>query len=191
MGAENNPRARDVEQRRKEHYRLLFAARRGVRYHLSRERFLMRCHQGASFLTAVVGTSAFAALVSSGPTAGWSKWLVGLAAVLAALDLVVGFSRTAHRHAEFARECAELEREALRVGGEPSEIELSKLVDRRLEIEAREPAVRRVLDVLCHDELVIALGLPESHLSNVTPFQRKMAQIVDIAPNRLRVKGSM
>ena len=191
MGVESKAAERDVEQRRKEHYRLLFSARRGVRYHLSRERFLMRCHQVASFLTAIVGTSAFAALVSNGPTGGWSKWLVGLAAILAALDLVLGFSRTAHRHAEFARECAELEREALRVGGEPSEIELAKLVDRRLEIEAREPAVRRVLDILCHDELVIALGLPESYLSNVTPFQRKLAQFVDVTPNRLRVKGRM
>ena len=109
----------------------------------------MRCHQASSFLTAVVGTSAFATLVSSGPAEDWAKWLVGAAAVLAALDLVVGFSRSARRHGEFARECAELEREALRIGPEPSEFDLAKLIDRRLEIEAREPMVRPVLDALC------------------------------------------
>ena len=101
----------------------------------------MRCHYVTAFLTAVAGTSAFVALSGPGDSNEWTRALVGAAAVFGALDLVLGFSRSAHRHAGFARECAELERAALRVGPDPSPSELDRLVDQRLELETREPVV--------------------------------------------------
>ena len=57
---------------------------------------------------------------------------------------------------------------------------------RRLDIESREPPTLDVLNAICHDELVIALGLDESELTNLTWLQRKLANIVDIAPHRIR-----
>ena len=191
MGATSNTEARRVEQRRKEHYWLVFAAERGERYHVSRERFLIRCHLVSVFVTAVVGTSAFAALVSTEEPTYLAKVLVGTAALFGVFDLVVGPSRLARRHRDFARDCAELRREALHTGPKPSESELTKLVERRVEIESREPAVRRVLDALCHDELIVSRKLPPSNFSNTNLLQRIFAQVIDITPSRLRVKGQL
>ena len=188
MGVENNSAARDVEQRRKEHYHLLFAAQRGSRYHLSRERFFLRCQKLATFVTAIVGSGAF---VTLGENAYLTAGLVGLSALAGVYLLVVKPSESARRHGDFARECTELEREARRTGPHPSAEELAKLIEFRLDIEAREPAVHRVLDALCHDELIIAKRLPKSNLSNVTLIQRMFAQWYDLPPRRLDTKDQM
>ena len=91
--------------------------------------------------------------------AGWPLWLkllpAALTSVLSAADLVFGSSRKAWMHADFARRFVELERALAKDGAEVAEI-----LDRRLAIEAEEPPPLRVLDTLCHNELVRAMGYP-------------------------------
>ena len=56
---------------------------------------------------------------------------------------------------------------------------------RRLDIEAKEPPIYRVLDATCNDEVAKAFGHSEEHRSNVTWFQQLFKNIVDIRAERL------
>ena len=60
----------------------------------------------------------------------------------------------------------------------------------RLDIEAREPPVLRVLDTMCHDELLTALGIEDGHRSNLGWWQRWPAQFVDVGAHRLRKRAA-
>lgn len=48
-----------------------------------------------------------------------------------------------------------------------------------------EPPVYRVLDAVCHDELVTALGIDPSQRSNVTRWQRLWRHVLDVGAHRL------
>ena len=163
----------------------MFAAQRSIRYHRHRERFLERLHRSGALVTAVSGSAAFAALLAEFGDA-WVTSLVAAAAVAGAIELVFGLSRAARRHSDLARDFVELEQALVRAGEGLSEPELRELQARRLEIEGREPPILRVLDGICHDELVTAHGIPNAERSNVTWLQRWLANVTDIGAHRLR-----
>ena len=137
---------------------LLFATRRSVRYHRHRQRFLDRVHDFGALLTAFAG----------------------------AHELVFGTARAARRHDALAREFVVLEKELLRARTTLTSETLLELQTRRLDIEATEPPVYRVLDATCHDELVTALGRDETQRTNVTRVQRWLRHVVDIGAHRIR-----
>ena len=63
----------------------------------------------------------------------------------------------------------------------------------RLEIEANEPPVLRVLDALCHDEMIRVYGHGDNddqQRSNVSWLQRALANVVDLRPDRLRKRAA-
>ena len=68
------------------------------------------------------------------------------------MDLVVGFSRRAETHQNFKRRFIALEQEL------NAESDVEAVRQKRLTIEAEEPPIYRALDVLCHNELCLALG---------------------------------
>ena len=131
-----------------EHDELLFAVRRSVRYHRHRERFLDRVHQLGVVLAAFSGAATVAALLAELP-AGWT-WVGLFAASLTVLagatELVFGPARAARRHGSLAVSLLALEKDLLRVGLSLTPAALLKLQSRRLDIEASEPPVYRVLD---------------------------------------------
>ena len=57
------------------------------------------------------------------------------------------------------------------------------MTDRRLDIERQEPPVLRVLDTLCYNELVRAMGYGEQ--VRVGFWQRLFANFFDLADHRL------
>ncbi len=75
-------------------------------------------------------------------------------------------------------------------GEELPESRLRELEAVRLDIEAREPPVLRVLDTMCHDELVTALGIEDVHRSNLRWWQRWPANLVDLGAHRLRKRAA-
>ena len=177
------------DQIHEQHYKLLVAARRSVRYHMHRQRFLDRISKWGSALTAIFGSATVMSLLADQGEGDRSQYVAAATAVFAALELVFGPARSARYHNELAREFIALEQEALRVGSTSVTAEsLLGLQIRRLDIEAKEPPVYRVLDVLCNDEVAKAFGHPEEHRSNVTWFQRLFKNIVDIRADRLEKK---
>ena len=165
---------------------LLFAASRSVRYHRHRQRFLDRVHDFGALLTAFGGSATVAAVL----TELWWAWVLPVAAALTAFagahELVFGTARAARRHDALAREFVMFEKELLRARTTLTSETLLELQTRRLDIEATEPPVYRVLDATCHDELVTALGRDESQRTNVTRVQRWLRHVVDIGAHRIR-----
>lgn len=170
------------------HWSLLFGVRRSVRYHVRREQFFDRAHHVGMFITAFSGSATIATLL-----AGHSALVTAAAAATAiagALDMVFGLARKARRHNNLAREFIALERDLVRAGEELPPPRLRELETARLDIEAREPPVLRVLDTMCHDELVTALGIEDGHRSNLGWWQRWPAHFVDVGAHRLRKRAA-
>ena len=171
-----------------EYDELLFAVRRSVRYHRYRERFLDRVHEFGALATAFAGSATLVTLLTDLPL-GWT-WVRLLAALVTALasttELVFGPARAARRHDALAVSFLALEKDLIRAGSSPLPEVLVGLQTRRLDLEATEPLVYRVLDAICHDELVTALGVDPSHRSNVTGWQRLWRHLCDVGVHRLR-----
>ena len=174
-----------------EYDKLLFAARRSVRYHRHRERFLDRVHNLGALLTAFGGSATVVAVVAELPE-DWA-WLLPAAAAVTALagahELVFGTGRAARRHDDLAGDFVTLEQDLMRARPNLTRGRLLELQTRRLDIEAKEPPVYRVLDATCHDELVTALGRDEAQRTNVGPVQRWFRHFVDLGAHRIR-KGA-
>ena len=135
-------------------YGVLFGARKSIRYHQRRRAFFEGMHAIAVAAQVIAGSSAVAAVM--GDSALLGAGLAATAAILAALDLTFGVTRRATRHAALAQQFAQLERDM--VPHEHHEGVDGALAtgfrQRRLEIEEREPPKLRVIDLLCHNELV-------------------------------------
>lgn len=61
----------------------------------------------------------------------------------------------------------------------------------RLNIEANEPKVKKVLDTICHNELLRAMGYPKSKEIGIGFWQRLFAQIFDFREYKLRSKEDL
>ncbi len=161
---------------------LLFAVRKSVRYHERRQRFFLSCNRFVSFVTAASGTSAVVTLLNDA-----DKTIVMAIALLITLaglmDLVFGTARRISEHGNLAREFVALERRM--VLAEESSGTLRELTAARLEIEEREPPILRVLNVLSHNDVMRAMGHPQSNWARVTPWQRRFAPFFDFRADRL------
>ena len=171
------------------HWNLLFAVRRSIRYHRRRERWLDGAHNLGALTAAVSGSATVAALL-----AGINPLLVTIAAaataIAGAIELVFGLAKKARLHNELARDFIGLEQGLVRAGESLSEPDLREFVARRLDIESREPPALRVLDAMCHDELVTALGIEARQRSDPKWYQRWLANIVDVGAQNLRKHAS-
>lgn len=116
--------------------------------------------------------------------------VVAVTAVAGACELVFGTAKAARRHNGLAREFIALEKDLVAAGDAPSEPCLRALQARRLDLEARELPVSRVLDAMCHDELVTALGIEDAERSNVGWWQRWCAPVFDLGAHRLNKRAA-
>lgn len=139
-----------------EQYGLLFDVRRSVRYHDRRRAFYEQLHHFTSFLTILMAGSVFFDLAKPGETAGWLLGISVLAAIFAALDMVIGYSKRASLHNNLRERFALLEIDM--VMGDTEEATWSNYWRDRLMIEKDEPPLYKVLDGLCRNELLEAEG---------------------------------
>ena len=160
------------------HY-LMFGVRRSRRYHMHRQRFLGRLDLLGSMGIWLLGSSAFAMLWAQGSV---GLWFPALVAIIGAVKVAGQPADKAGRHARLAVEFTDLERDMLRAGGieRMTYSRLDKFLSRRVEIEAKEPPVYRVLDTICHNEEVMAGGYGEHRLRRVTWLQRLFASVLDL-----------
>lgn len=151
-------------------YGLLFCVRRSARYHDRRRAFFERLHRLTSVLTVLMAGSVLFEIGRSGETAGWLMGLAVIAALLAASDVVVGYSSRANQHLGLKARFVDLEMAILK-GDETSEVWTEHHLV-RLGIERDEPPIYRALDLLCHNELLRAEGCDASKLVVLTDPQR-------------------
>lgn len=154
----------------------LFGIRRSVRYHARRCAFFDTLDKASSAAGVIFGSAAIYSVTSKSP-----EWVSISAAVVTALstaNLVIGSVSKARDHADFVRQFTDLERRMLSTP--QTEAALRAINDDRLLIELNEPRPLRVLDMLCHNELVIAQGRDKKYLAKVGPLQRLCAPFFDL-----------
>ena len=137
-------------------YGLLFGIRRSVRYHNHRRAFYERWNAVTVTVALAGGSAAAAAFLAPAPPLA-AVLASAAVAVAAAVDVAVGTARSGNHHAELARRFIWLERRFAH-DRDLTDEEHEELTRARLDIEATEPSVLRLLDVICHYELLKALG---------------------------------
>ena len=163
-------------------YDLLFSVRRSRRYHMHRQAFFGRFNSAFTFLTTLSGSATFASVLAE--SALWSAVLAAVTAVVAAMSFA-GQTSTRHAlHGDLARKFTGLERDMMRAGEGIDVEELNDFTARRLKIEMREPPLLRVLNIMCHNEEIMARGLSAKPLP-VKWWQRGMAAFLDLNVHRL------
>ena len=168
---------------------LLFGVRRSVRYHMRRQRFFERWHLVTSAIAVIFGSATVTMLLTD--LGRW--WIAGAAVIItvfSAVDLVVGTSKAARLHNDLARRFISLEKEITTVADATDE-DVRRFTSGRLEIEADEPPILRVLDALCHNELMRAMGYPEAKMAQVGPLQRALAQFLDWGAHRIQPRETL
>ena len=171
-----------------QHWELLSAVRRSVRYHHRRESWPDDAHGFGALLTTIPGSATFVSVL-----AGFNPLFVTAAAVTAvvsAVGLIFGLAGKARLHSECAHEFIGLARDLVRSGEELSEAELRVFTTRRPDMEAKEPPMLRVPDALCHDELVTAPDIPGAERTDPNWFQRCLANFRDVRAHRLHRNAS-
>ena len=143
-------------------YDLLFAVRRSVRYHIHRRRFFESWNTFTITVTVFGGSATFAAVISKLDLGAAVLIAPALVTLLAAIDLAVGTGKRGNEHGDLARQFISLEQEFSH-GNDLTDVEHERLLRRRLEIEASEPPDFRLLDAMCHFELLRAKGDEDKH----------------------------
>jgi hypothetical protein len=110
-----------------------------------------------------------------------------MVAVFGAIDLVFDAPQFARLHKDLARRFIALEKEIV-ILPTLTEDEIRRFTADRLEIEADEPPVLRILNVVCHNELMRAMGYPDNSLAKISPLKRFFCHFFDL--NDAAIKGS-
>lgn len=170
-----------------EYQGLLFDVRRSVRYHVRRRRFLQFMQDFGTFLSVLFGSAAAASIF-----AGLSPWAALIPAVAvtftSSLSLVWGFGRKASLHSDLARRFIDLERELEAGRSNPTDELVERATSTRLLIEADEPPVLRLLDVLCHNELARAMDYGLEEYYKIPSWRRGLAQFISFSDYATRLR---
>ena len=140
-------------------YALFFDVRRSIRYHDRRRSFFELMHRITAVLTILMAGSVLFDIGKPGSTAMWLTTISVFAALLATLDMVIGYSSKADLHRSLKVQFGKLEMSI--ISGGDSEAEWNSHQIKRLEIELEEPPVYRALDLLCYNEIVKADGIQD------------------------------
>ncbi len=174
-----------TEESTSEYDRLQFDVRRSVRYHDRRVSFFEMGHKVVLFI-ALIGGSASIAAFTAEFSLDWPQWVkllpAAIISVVAGLDLVTGFSSKARIHDQLKQRFIALES---RMHREETDGVLDEWTVERLAIEADEPPVLRVLDTLCHNELLRSMGYPKDKHIPVKPLQRVLSPFFDMDADAL------
>lgn len=154
---------------------LLFDVQRSIRYHQRRRAYYDRLDKTSNMLSLIFGSAAIFGVLQE-------KYKVvaiiasGVVTVVSSINLVVGSAQRGRDHTDFMRKYVELEKSML---GEATQQRLLELKERRLSIEAEEPPVMRVLNMICYRELMRATGYPKDQWPKIGWFQSCVAQFFD------------
>ncbi len=166
----------------KARYHLAFGIRRSARYHSKRQAFFEAFDQASTFVLIILGSGVMA------PIRAENIFWIGLAvASVSAMKLVIGFGRRASVHSQLVKDFMRLEKE---LSQDDSEETFRRVKGMKDDLDASEPPVLRVLDVICHNEINRALDITDpDEYAEITPFQRLASPFFSWRPHTLK-KGS-
>ena len=170
----------------------LFGIRRSIRYHERRRAFFEATNTWILALQVTVSSS-FGAIVllNSGTYTQLGTVVVAIVGLLAAVNLVVGSQRRASTHTALAQRFAQLEQEITpyendgAIGDEVPD----GFRQKRRAIEEGEPPKLRIVDLLCHNELVIST-YQYMHFYKVGFGTRLMGHLIDMEVSEKILKSA-
>jgi hypothetical protein len=166
-----------METLERDSHNLLFDIRRSIRYHHRRRAFFDRLDQMTNMVSVIFGSAAVYGVLEQEYKV-LALTAAGLVTVLSAINLVLGSAQRARAHSDFARQFIELEKRLTLTVNDQTMLQAA--IAARLSIEAEEPPVLHVLNVICHNEQMRAMGYPKENLAKVRWWQRAFAQLVDL-----------
>ena len=152
-----------------------FDVAKSMRYHAYRRSFFETADRIAKILTLISGMAAFATLIAWGQTFGLIA--TGVVSVVAAIDIVVGFSQKALRHDHLYRDFSMLSQDIARTLT-PTPEDVGGWVVRRREIEMREPGIIDLLERRCAGEEAAARGAELNELWKLKRWEIVLSQFV-------------
>lgn len=155
---------------------LSFSVQRSVRYHERRRNFYETWSMLTSGASLLFGSAAIATVLK-----GHENWVVFfslLVAVLSTVDLVIGTTKMAHSHSDLGKRFIDLQKK-MTLCSKPTADDYNSMCADRLDIEKDEPPIKRIVDVICHNELVYALGYPETAHLDVPWYKRLTAHFIN------------
>lgn len=173
----------NADELKNESYSLLWAVRRSIRYHARRQSSFESRHKWTNALQLLFGSAAVAAFLGQNPS-GWGLWPAIAVTALAAADLVFGFDRMARLHMDLTRQWNQLEKQ-LTIAPPTDDKALIRYKADRLELDMKEPPVKRVLNLISHNEVVLATGR-EEFLYKIRWWQRTLANFWDINDQQIK-----
>ena len=168
-------------------YHLLFDVRRSIRYHNRRRSFFDRWGIITNAISVIFGSATIYAIFQDNGLKSLAVFLAAIVTIFSTVDLVVGTNNKGRLHSDLARRFNELEREMTQAGCY-DESTLRTFTTKRLKIESDEPPVLRVLDSICHNELMRAMGHEKGDLLEIGWFQRLVSQFIDFREHKIHSK---
>ena len=164
---------------------LFFGVQRSVRYHSRRIGFFDGWHRFTNAIGVIFGSATFFTLLNNLDPL-YPAVAVAFVTVFSTVDLVIGTTVKARLHEALCRRFISLERH-MELAPRPIDPEiLSQCTADRLEIEADEPPVYRVLDIICHNELLIAMGgYGQKNLAPVRFYERWLSHLSNFGAQRI------
>lgn len=153
----------------------LFSVRRSIRYHQRRRAFYDRLDQFSNMLSLIFGSAAIYGVLEDNAK-NVALVASAMVTVVSSINLVVGSAQRGRAHADFMRRYVDLEKRML---GSESEERLLEVAEARLSIEAEEPPVMHVLNIICHNETMRAMGFKKEDLPKIGWFQSFVSQVFD------------
>ena len=136
------------------HIVLLFCVRRSIRYHSKRQAFYERLDRLSDFTLLLLGSGTVVLVLQEYP--GMAVAAGFCVAFISSLRHVYSYGAKAGLHSRFVRDFTQLEK---RLRADDSIDTVAAVEEERLEIESAEPPVMRALDVICHNELLVAMEI--------------------------------
>jgi hypothetical protein len=166
-------------------HNLLFGVRRSIRYHTRRRMFFDSLYKWSQVLALLSGSATVATAISKYADGALIIWFAAAVAVFSAVNLVFGFAQSARLHSDFVQKFSELEKRII-MDLDPSMASINAFTVERLNIEAVEPPILRILDLICHNELCRAMGMGEERMAKINFFQRLFAQFFDLMDHKIQ-----
>lgn len=167
-------------------HELSFGVKRSVRYHAKRSSFFYKLNQLNSLATIVLASAVMSSMMEGVKVYDVSlSMMIGFVAfVLASIVIVFDATGQAQKHHDLSRRFIELEKAMLKAN--PNQDDYVAWTKERLSIEAEDPHTLKVLDVICHNELVRAGEYGDEQMAHIGICQRLVAQFMDIRADKLK-----
>ena len=171
---------------RGEYERCLFDVQRSIRYHSKRQHFYESCYKLVLFVGLLSGPASI--VIRETELSVTIVILIPslIVSLLTGISLIYGLYHKAALHIDLMREFIDLERALETKRNKPTQNLIDNVKDKSLQIEAKEPPVLQVLDIVCHNELSLSKGYGQDELYQIRFHQRLLRHFFDWDPNSIQ-----